>query len=106
MTRSLVQQHGETPGCSACGRISSQHTTECRERFERLINPNATYVIPPIPNAVEGPSPAGGGASVEQQHATQADTSKHVHQTVGVKRGAEDHPMSSSAKRAHTPPPP
>ena len=61
-------------------------------------------MIPAIPSAVEDPSPAGGGASAEQEHATQSDTSKHVRQTVGMKRGAEDNPMSSSAKRAHTPP--
>ena len=30
---------------------------------------------------------------------------KNVRQTVGMKRGAEDNPVSSSAKRAHTPPP-
>ena len=94
ITESLVQQHGETPGCSACLGVSSQHTTKCRERFERLINPNATDVIPAIPSAVEDPSPAGDAASTEQRHATQPDTSKHVHQTVGMKRGAEDNPMS------------
>ena len=104
ITKSLVQQHGETPGCSACLGVSSQHTTKCRERFERLINPTATDVIPAIPSTVEDPSPAGGAASAEQQHATQPDTSKHVRQTVGMKRGAEDNPSSSSAKRAHTPP--
>ena len=63
ITKSLVQQHSETPGCSACFGVSSQHTATCRERFERLINPNATDVMP-------------------------------------------DNPMSSSAKRAHTLPPP
>ena len=31
----------------------------------------------------------------------QPETVQHVHQAVGTKRGAEDHPMSSSAKRAH-----
>ena len=102
ITKSLVQQH--TPGCSACLGVSSQHTTKCRERFEQLINPNATDVIPAIPSAVEDPSLAGGAASAEQQHATQPDTSKR--QGVGMKRGAEDNPMSSSAKRAHTPAPP
>ena len=99
------QQHGETPGCPACLGVSSQHT-KCRERFERLINPNATDVIPATPSAVEDPSPAGGGASAEQQRATHSDTSKHVRQTVGMKRDAEEDPMSSSAKRAHTRPPP
>ena len=37
ITKSLVQQHGETPGCSACLGVSPQHTATCRERFERLI---------------------------------------------------------------------
>ena len=106
ITKSLVQQNGETPGCSACLGVSSQHTMKCRERFERLINSNATDVIPAISSAVEDPSLADSGASAEQQRATQSDTSKHVHQTVGMKRGAEDNPTSSSRKRAHTPPPP
>ena len=79
ITKSLVQQHVETPGCSVCLGVSSQHTTTCRERFERLINPNATDVIPAIPSAVGDPSPAGDAASTEQRHATQPDTSKHVH---------------------------
>ena len=96
ITMSLVQQHGETPGWSACLGVSSKHTTKYRERFERLINPNATDVIPAIPSAVEDLSPAGGGASAEQQHATQPDTLKR--QALGMKRGA--------AMRAHTPPPP
>ena len=106
ITKSLVQLHGETPGCSACLGVSSQRTTTCRERFERLINPNAT-VIPVIPSAVgDLLSPAGDAASTEQRHATQPDTSKHVRGTVGMKRGAEDNLVSSSAKRAHTIPPP
>ena len=54
ITKSLVQQHGETPGCSACLGVSSQHTTTCRERFERLINPKASDVIP---SAMGDPSP-------------------------------------------------
>ena len=41
ITKALIQQHGETPGRSACLRIASQHTAKCRERFERLINPSA-----------------------------------------------------------------
>ena len=103
ITKSLVQQHGETPGCSACLGVSSQHTATCRERFERLINPNATDVIPVVPSVVGDPSPTGDVASTGQRHATQPDTLKR--QAVGMKRGAEDNPMSSSAKRAHTPPP-
>ena len=84
ITKSLIQQHGETPSSSACLGASSQHTTKCRERFERLINPNATDVIPVIPSAVEDPKLAGGGTSMEQQHATQPDTTQHVRQTVGL----------------------
>ena len=103
ITKSLVQQHGETPGCSACLGVSSQHTATCRERFERLINPNATDVIPVIPNVVGDPSPTGDVASTGKRQATQSDTLKR--QAVGLKRGAEDNPMSSSAKKAHTPPP-
>ena len=49
------------------------------------------------------PSPTGDVASKGQWQATQPDTLKR--QAVGMKRGAEDNPMSSSAKRAHTPPP-
>ena len=60
-------------------------------------------MIPVIPSAAGDPSPAGDVASTEQRHATQPDTSKHVYRAVGLKRGAEDNPMSSSAKRAHTP---
>ena len=59
-----------------------------------------------IPSAVGDPSPAGDAASTEQRHATQPDTSKHVHPTVGMKRGAEDNPMFSSANRAHAIHPP
>ena len=106
ITKSLVQQHGETPGSPACLGVSSQHTTKCRERFERLINPNATDVIPAIWNGVGDLSPAGDETSLKQQHATQPDTAQHVRQTAGMKRGAEDNPMSSSTKIAHTPPPP
>ena len=36
----------------------------------------------------------------------QPETVQHVHQNAGTKRGAEDHPTSSSAKRAHAIPPP
>ena len=59
-------------------------------------------MIPAISGAMEDPSPAGGGASVEQHHATQPDTSKHVRQAVGMQRGAEENPASSSAKSSHT----
>ena len=72
----------------------------------RLINPDATDVTPVIPSAVEDPSPAGDAASTQQQHATQPDTSKHVHQAVGVKRRAEANQMFSSAKSAHAIHPP
>ena len=71
----------------------------CRERFEHLINPNATDVIPVI---CGDPSLTGDVASTGQRHATQPDTLER--QAVGLKRGAEDNPLSSSAKRAHTPP--
>ena len=103
ITKSLVQQHGETPDCPACLEVSSQHTTKCRERFERLINPNATDAIPALPSAVEDPGPAGDETSLKQEHATQPYTAQHVRQTAGRKRGAEDNPMSSSTKRARTP---
>ena len=102
ITKSLVQQHGETPGCSACLRVSSQHMATCRDRFERLINPNATDVIPVIPSVVGDPGPTVDVSSTGQRHATQPGTLKR--QAVGMKRGAEDNPTSSSAKRAHTPP--
>ena len=36
----------------------------------------------------------------------QFETVQHIHQTAGTKRGAEDHPMFSSAKRAHAINPP
>ena len=78
------------------GNLIARHTTTCRERFERPINPNAT---PVIPSAVGDPSPAGDAASTKQRRATQPDTSKHVHQAVGMKRGAEANPVFSSAKR-------
>ena len=45
ITKSLVQQHGETPCCSACLGMALQHAAKYRERFEKLINPNATDVI-------------------------------------------------------------
>ena len=94
-----IQRYGETPGSSKCLGAISRRTTTCRERFERLINPKATDVTTVIPSAVDYPSPAGDAASTRQQHATQLDTSKHVHQAVGAKRRAEINPMFSSAKR-------
>ena len=100
ITKSLVQQHGETTGCSVCLGISPQHTATCRERFERLTNPNATDVIPVMPSVVGDPSPTGDVASTGQRHATQPDALEC--QAVRMKRGAENSPMSSSAKRAHT----
>ena len=36
----------------------------------------------------------------------QFEAVQHIHQTAGTKRGAEDHPMFSSAKRAHAIHPP
>ena len=55
-------------------------------------------MIPVIPSVLGDPSPTGDVASTGQRHATQPDTLKR--QAVGMKRGAEDNPMSSSAKRA------
>ena len=90
---------------STARRQTVQHTWEfhrsTRQRAEK--DPNATDVIPAIPSAVGDPSQASDAASTEQKRGTQSDMSKHVHQAVGMKRGAEDNPMSSSAKRAHTP---
>ena len=101
-----IQRYGETPGSSECLGASSRHTTTCRERFARLINPNATDVTPVIPSAVEESSPAGDTVSTRQQHAAQLDTSKHVHQAGGVRRRAEVNPILSSTKRAHAIHPP
>ena len=53
---------------SMLGSFVAAHDEVPRERFERLINPNGTAVIPAVPSAVEDPSPAGGAASAEQQH--------------------------------------
>ena len=75
------------------------------ERYEQLINPYATDVIPAIPSAVEDPKPAGGETTM-QQRATQPGTVQHARQFVGTRRGAEDNQVLSSAKRSHTPPPP
>ena len=63
-------------------------------------------MIPANPNTVEHVIPACDGASAEHQHATLSDTSKHVRQAVGMKRGADDNPITSSVKRARTSPPP
>ena len=82
ISKSLFQRHGETQGSSECLRASSRHMTTCRERFEQLINPNATDVVPVIPSAVGG--------------SKQPDTPKHV----------EDNPVFSSTKRAHAIHPP
>ena len=101
-----IQRYGETPSSSECLGTLSRRTTTCRERFERLINPSATDVTSVIPSVVEDPSPAGDTASTKQRHATQPDTSKHVHQAFGMKRGAEVNQMFSSAKRAHAIHPP
>ena len=70
ITKSLVQQHGETPGCSASLGVSSKHTTKCRERFERLINPNATDV------ECCGRSKSGWRWSVSR--AAACDTARHI----------------------------
>ena len=48
-----IQRYGETLGSSECLGALSRRTTTCRERFERVINPNATDVTPVIPSAVE-----------------------------------------------------
>ena len=96
-----IQRYGKTPDSSECLGALSRRTATCREKFERLINPNATDVTAAVPSTVEDPSPAGDAVSTRQQHATQLDTSKHVHRSVGVKRRAEVTPMFSSAKRAH-----
>ena len=57
-------------------------------------------MTPVIPSTVEESSPAGDAVSTRQQHATQLDTSKHVHQR------AEVNPMFSSAQGAHAIHPP
>ena len=106
VTKALVQQHGETPGCSACLGIASQHTATCRERFERLINPIATDAIPTVLSITEeDQQPDGGAAPVEQQQqAAQPTTGQLVRPAAGTKRGMEDSSAPSSVKRAHTPP--
>ena len=90
ISKFTIQRYGETPGSSECLGAFLRRTTD---------------VTPVIPSAVEEPSPAGDAASTRQQHATQLDTLKHVHQVVRAKRRAV-HPMFSSAKRAHANHPP
>ena len=46
ITKALIHQHGETPGCAACLGTGSQHTAKCRDRFEQLINPSVTDEVP------------------------------------------------------------
>ena len=65
ISKFTIQRYGETPGSSECLGASSRRTTTCRERFGRLINPNATDVAPVIPSAVEDPSPAGDATSTK-----------------------------------------
>ena len=98
ISKSLIQRYGEMLGISKCLGASLRHTTMCRERFERMINPNATDATTMIPSAAGDPSPAGDAVSTKQRHATQLDTSKHVHQAIGMEGGAEANPMFSSAK--------
>ena len=72
-------------------------------KIQTADQPNATDVMPVIPSAVGGPSPAGDAASTEQRRATQPDTSKHVRQTVGMKRGAEDQQRELTHHLLHYP---
>ena len=93
ISKLTIQRYVETPGSPGA---LLRRTTTCRERF----------VTPVIQSTVEESSPASDAVSTRQQHAAQLDTSKHVHQAVGVKRRAEVNPMFSSAKRAHAIHPP
>ena len=61
-----IQRYGETPGSSECLGALSRRTATCRERFERLINRNATDVTPVIPSTVEESSPAGDAVSTRR----------------------------------------
>ena len=100
ITKALIQQHGETPGRSACLRIASQHTAKCRERFERLINPSAAD-SQGVQRRIN--SPMAVAAPVEQlQQAPQPTMGQLVRPAAGTKRGVEDSSAPSSAKRAHT----
>ena len=54
ITKAIIRQHGETPGCAACLGTASQHTAKCRKRFERLINPSATDEILAAPGFSSG----------------------------------------------------
>ena len=101
ISKFTIHRYGETPGSSECLGASSRHDNVPREAFERPNNPNATDVTPVIPSAVEDPSPAGDAASTRQQHSTQLDTSKHIHQAVGVKRRSKVNPMLSLTKRTY-----
>ena len=53
ISKSVIQRYGETRGSSEYLGALSRRTTTCRERFERLINPNATDMTPVIPSVVE-----------------------------------------------------
>lgn len=36
ITRAMIEEHGKTPGCPACNKESSIHSTGCKARFERI----------------------------------------------------------------------
>ena len=86
---------------------SLRNTQRSVERgFEKLINPNATDVIPAKATITEEDNqPVGSAALAEQQQqAAQPGTGQPVQTASRTKRGIENSSAPSSAKRAHTPP--
>ena len=107
ITKALIHQYGETPGCAACLGTASQHTAKCRDRFEQLTNPSVTDEVPAVSSSAEEiQRPDSGAAPVQnQQQTTEHSTELPVQQATGMKRGMEDRSAPPSAKRSHTPPP-
>ncbi|CAK0795272.1 unnamed protein product [Prorocentrum cordatum] len=49
ITRALIEEHGESPDCAACPRLSSARAIARRARFEEIFRKQADQLIQPCP---------------------------------------------------------
>ena len=62
ITRAMVAESGETPGCLGCTGIQKFHDENCRKRFERVYLHTAAVPTPAVP-IPESESPTGADAA-------------------------------------------
>ena len=65
ITRAVVVESGETPGCLGCTGIQKFHDENCRKRFERIYLHTAGVPTPAMPIPESG-SPIGADAAEEE----------------------------------------